>query len=212
MASASTTGNNFIIFDILNSKELPKESAKAFKLTNGTIMNKFLVTTKLGNIPCMYRQPLRPIVFIPKIEDKRGEISANFNLLMMPHRSEEHFDASNTRLPIEIINHIAMDFFGCVEPKMNYMPDDFAPNYELVYKGKLPELISQDDMMTLYKTGVVDIARRLGNSYEYYVHSDEAFDYTQGLVHKYWDTREKMQNAILICLETEGLIEPEYFN
>ncbi len=177
MATSSITDNN-TIFEELNRKYFRTSYLLGmFELHEATILNQYCVSTKPGNnmIRCVYKRRNSCIIFILKIkiEDKCKNIAHNINLMM----EMSNFPQRPYRLPEEIVQHIAT-FLGAEKPKSRYIPEDFSPHYELAYKGPLPELMSEHDIMRLYDLGYVDMAKDMVRDKEkkFFVMSDEAYN------------------------------------
>ena len=146
-----------------------------FDLEEATILNPYCVSMKPGSnmIRCVYKRKHSNLVFFLKIEDKCKNIAHNINLMM----EMSNFPQRPYRLPEEIVQHIAT-FLGAEKPKSRYTPEDFSPHYELAYKGPLPELMSEHDIMRLYDLGYVDMAKDMVRDKEkkFFVMSDEAYN------------------------------------
>jgi hypothetical protein len=176
MATVSITDNN-TIFEELNRKYFRTSySLGMFELHEATVLNQYCVSTKPGNnmIRCVYKRRSSSFVFILKIKIKDDCVKKASILNQMLEKS--NLPETPNRLPEEIVHRIA-DFLGS-KPKSNYIPEDFSPCYERVYKGPLPELMSDSDIIRLYELGYVDMAKDMVNDKEqkFFVMSDEAFN------------------------------------
>jgi hypothetical protein len=117
----------------------------------------------------------------------------------------EHFN-----LPKELVDLI-MWFSGCPQPKGVYTVKDFPFNFEREYKGRLPSIVSREQLKRLYELELVNMAIKLTSFPCYTALTDESFDYvypnnSPNWLSSHFETKEKMHEYIQNVLESFSLI------
>jgi hypothetical protein len=109
-------------------------------------------------------------------------------------------------LPKEIVDLI-MWFSGCSQPKSKYTVKDFPFNFEREYKGKLPSVVSREQLKRLYELELVNVAIKLTSFPCYTAITEESFDYVYpnnsvNWLSTHFKTKEEMHKYIQKVLES----------
>lgn len=135
---------------------------------------------------CMFQYSnVLDVAFILNIEDIRKKPALALEMIGNSLEKDEKLSV----LPSELVKLISREYFSCSSEKG-------SPSFKLEFKGKIPQVVSRDQLKRLYEAGIVKMAFRTRIlTYNFIILSDEAFDdegWSGVTIRQRYGSRERM--------------------